>query len=734
MKREIILGVLLFLLGNTYGQNIRINEVQYNNASTLHDEDGDTPDWIEIYNAGDTLLNLKGYMLTDNVNKNHYWKFPSVQIASHGYVVIYASGKDKAKGKHLHANFKLKQLKESVYLFSPDKELIDSIAAMCNPTNKTIARIPDGANTLHIAAATPLGSNNTATIVNSTYVQDTLWTDQQGGYYAQPLLLELKNKHTQNTIYYTLDGSDPDENSFRYSNKMQIIDRSNEEVVFANMVDKNAYRPEKLHKGTVVKAQVYSGGCPASNIYTSTFFIGTNPLKAKYTVSLTTDKNNLFGKDKGIYVQGNNYNYFQRGKNWEREAHIEIYDMQNSSVLSQDIGIRLHGNSTRIADQKSFKLYADDSFNYPFFDQKPHLSSFKTLMLKRSNTRLEVIYNDDMSNHLVENIDVDYCACETVSLYINGEYWGIYSLRERQDEHYIKNNYSLSDVDLDVVAYEKNGYVVEEGDEDNYNDLISFLKSSDPADENFLYDAGQLLDIENMIDFYVAQFYFANVDFPNNNLRMWRPRTEDGKWRFFFYDLDFGMEFIHDENLFEYTKPNNTNQIHPEFSTFILKTFIRNKAFADMFYKRFLELMQTEFSTEKVVRTIDEYKEIYAPLMPDHINRWGVPLSYIEWERHVERLRSFARQRPLVLKQQLHESFGTPITMHSNPETQTFSFNILSSDEKATIEVYNIQGMLMLKETFEHGEQYTLSHSLNTGIYLIKVTVGSNTYTEKMIL
>ncbi|MEL1222802.1 MAG: CotH kinase family protein [Candidatus Neomarinimicrobiota bacterium] len=95
MKYLLIAITIIFISSFGLGQSIQINEVVSSNGDSFYDEDGDTPDWIEIYNPSDELINLSGYGITDDVNDLLKWTFPSYDLAANDFLVVFASNKDR---------------------------------------------------------------------------------------------------------------------------------------------------------------------------------------------------------------------------------------------------------------------------------------------------------------------------------------------------------------------------------------------------------------------------------------------------------------------------------------------------------------------------------------------------------------------------------------------------------------------------------------------------------------
>ncbi|RLD88308.1 MAG: hypothetical protein DRJ29_17425, partial [Bacteroidetes bacterium] len=125
------------IVGNIQAQALKINEVQYVNHYTLLDSQGDTPDWIEIINTGNSMINLKGYQLSDDPNMEDGWSLPDFELQPDSLMIVFASGKNESSKGELHADFKLKLMEDPVFLLGPGGIAIDSIKATCVPPDKS---------------------------------------------------------------------------------------------------------------------------------------------------------------------------------------------------------------------------------------------------------------------------------------------------------------------------------------------------------------------------------------------------------------------------------------------------------------------------------------------------------------------------------------------------------------------------------------------------------------------
>ncbi len=743
MKKLLYTGVIVLLALQSQAQMLIINEVAYSNKTILFDNDGNTPDWFEIYNPNNYAVNLLDYQVTDDTSKVSFWRFSGYIIQPLEYLIVFASDKDKHDSSGFHTNFRLRNMKESLFILNPNGEIINKIDATCVPTDCSLGRKPDGSTSLSILKPTPGRTNNNAEKVPVNYVPDTLIIDYKSGFYTEPLSVSMSNLHLGNKIMYTLDGSDPDEESAEYNESIYLKDLTPSENRFANIPETIEEPGDLIFKANVLRAIVFSDGCPASNEISNTYFINSN-IKDQYkvsVVSLITDKDNLFDDEDGIYVSGDAMNYNQHGKKWERSASIEIFDSTGSQIIDQACGIRIHGRGSRNSPQKSIRLYAGEeygkeSFLYPFFNQKPELNEFKTLLLRSTGGNLGPLFKDELCNHLVQDMDMDYNASETSVLFINGEYWGIYSLMERQDKYYIENNYKVPNPALNIIGYDMKQILVEEGSMDSYNDIIDFIDCINPSSEEFYSKISEKIDIDGLIDFFIAQLYFANIDFPQNNLELWKFDSDTSRWRYFFFDSDASMIWLKYDHLSEYNNTREDRQRFPEYSTFILRSLLQNDEFRYRFLLKYNYHLNTTFNASRVIEEISNYEKKYAPLVPEHIYRWHDPVDYIKWEDNVEWLKVFAMQRPMIMEEQLRNNFGNPFTIYPNPCQNNFNINFLGPVESATIKIYSIKGELLAQWQSPQftDNSFNIATDLASGLYIVNVMADNISYVSKLII
>ena len=332
-----------------------INEVCSQNKTCLADSYGVYSDWIELYNAGSSAVDLSGWGLSDDAQQPLLFTFPSgAKIGAGEHMVVFAS-KQQSTAAELHTGFALSKNGDTVVLSNADGKVLQQVELPTLGTDVSYGRTPDGGDTLEIMAPTPAKANAGA-VSAPTF-------SAPSGFYGTDFALTL-SAGANTTIRYTTDGSDPltSPTAQDYTSAITVKDRTNEPNIYsANVEDDNSatsisrgtgYKkpPFNVDKATVVRAAAKNADGTYSRVASQTYFITSGSLsqyKNTTVVSLVTDPDNLFDPDKGIYVTGNQYlqwkksgsydakksvwdtdnvcNYFSHGRDWEREASITVF-------------------------------------------------------------------------------------------------------------------------------------------------------------------------------------------------------------------------------------------------------------------------------------------------------------------------------------------------------------------------------------------------------------------------
>lgn len=389
-------------------------------------------------------------------------------------------------------------------------------------------------------------------------------------------------------------------------------------------------------------------------------------------LSIVADSFDLWDDSVGIYVkgvgsasnwQGEKANYFSGKK-----IPIELaYFVNNTSVLEQEARLKVSGGGSRKQPQKSFNISSKKHFSYFFFEQKK-ITDFSHFRLRVSGQDWrETLLRDALMHALVAETEIDIQAYQAVVVYLNGNYWGIYNLREKFNARYLQQNHAVFNCDI----LERNAKV-SIGDTLHYQQMIRFIETHDLGQQTHYEKVLLWVDMENFIDYYCAQIYFANTDWPANNVKYWRPKVANGKWRWFLHDTDLGFGFApiwghpggveHNTLKFALNDSATTHHNQP-WSTFLFRNFLKNEQFKQEFIRKFAQHLETTFQPEIVHAVIDSLAAAIASEMPQHINRWKDTAPYAlqsmeQWEGQLQELRDFATQRPTVVLQQLQKQFN----------------------------------------------------------------------------
>jgi hypothetical protein len=364
-----------------------------------------------------------------------------------------------------------------------------------------------------------------------------------------------------------------------------------------------------------------------------------------------------------------------QGAEWERPVHFEYFDENWKQQLNQNIGFRIHGATTRSYPQKSLRLYAsedyDDENAFPniFFMELNDFNgvpveSFSKLLLRSSgNNRNFPMFRDNLLSRLVSHTSLDIHANRPVNVFLNGEYWGFYNLREYLNEDFLAARYDL-DVE-NIVILENYGRIVEgkTGDDKPYQEMLKLIREDVIRDPNTMVNLDKLMDIDNFIDFQVAQIYSRNENWPHDNNKFWRYKNDDtqtnifvgqdGRWRWLLHDLDTTFGVVGGKSA---AQENTLTKAEGEF---LFRNLLEYEEFRNEFINRFADHLNTSFLPSRVISVIDEMENEIAPDLPEHLQRWAILEGSVDaWKSNVQVIRDFVKVRPAYVRDRIIKRFG----------------------------------------------------------------------------
>ena len=650
MYSRILFSLLLFFYATEcysvqpgYYEKLVINEFLCANAySSLDPHHKNFSDWIEIYNRGDFAVNLDDLFLTDDLSSPFKWKIPpGFVLESHQFVVFWADGKDWEN----HTNFKLGSPSEEIGLVHQDGTIIDAVTYDNQLPDVSFGRFPDGDSAWYYFSDPTLQKpNDTVALTEAVKTSDPIF-DISAGLYSGSLSITISCA-TNAKVRYTTDGSIPTSSSDEYST------------------------PFVLNKTTVIRARAFENDYLPSSVITNTYIINRNTTLP--VLSIATDPDYLFDEEigicEGICVADSvgadppfdpDANFWQ---NWERPISFEYFEPDGNLGFKLDCGIKIFGGAFgRQIRQKAFTIFARNKYNsgeinYKLFGSKT-INEFKRIILRcSSNDFNRTFFRDAMMQTLTINqMDVDYQAYEPSICFINGEFWGIYNIREKMNQYYPESNYGIDTDEIDLM---ENIGEVARGDADHYNNLIDFLKSNDisqPANYNYVKTQ---MDVNEYMNYMMTEIYCRNHDWMHRNIKYWRERSSTGKWRWMLYDLDWGFSGEPREGDEQYRTNTLEWAMHQDEPSIILNSLLTNSKFKNEFIQRFVSFLNITFRPERVVKIIDSLKLNIEPEFPQHIERWQIPKTMYEWDREVDILREFAVQRPHFVFDHINSAFS----------------------------------------------------------------------------
>ena len=565
---------------------------------------------------------------------------------------------------YMHTNFKLDSDGDSILVFNTLGETADQVTFPSFPVDHSMGfRSEDFDSLCLFITPTPNQPNLSEAIRYDADLAPTF--SMPGGIYNSAVSIELYGASPEDMVYYTTDGSNPDKTSSIYSS------------------------PISINNPTSIKARIIKDDHTYGKIITNSYF--PNYDKELPVVFISTPPENLWDEQKGIYTLGPNAStvFPYKGANfwadWEKSAHVELYFPFDQPGFSIDAGIAIHGGGSRGYEQKSLTAYArsiygDKNIACQIFDQKP-INKFESITFRNSGNDwfgarrpIGSMFRDMMMSQIALNMNLDAATGRPAVLFLNGDYWGIYNIREKLREHFIASNHNLDTDEFDMLEY---SHSVINGTSENYVSMYNFIASNDISlANNYEYLQSQM-DIQNFIRYQTAEIFFDNWDWPGNNIKFWRDYSVSGRWRWILHDTDFGYGlydvngiFYHNSLTFA-TATDGEEWPNPPWSTLILRKLLENEDFQHKFINTFADHLNTNLKTETTLALIDQYSSQIESEIPFHTGKWGSTEN--DWLSTINLMREFSELRPEIIRGYIRDFF-------SISQNQQVTLNISGSD------------------------------------------------------
>jgi len=603
---------------DTNALGLYINEVVSDSATR--------PDWIELVNRSQTDINLSGFGLSDNPNKPRKWRFPDgASIPAGGYLVVALMGDDYTadinQGIYC-ADFALDAYSDQLLQLSDTQgNAIDKMLLTAQRRDISYGRSDERGSYCYFAAPTP-GTPNAGT----TYAHSAkpVRFSHGGGVQNGPVTLELFASEGE-TIYYTTDGSRPTTSSNVYT------------------------RPLNIASNMVVRAVAHRQDGMPSPVVGNTYLFGVNHTLGVIAVSGNSAE---LIESSGILNTGSNTS--------GHDVQVEIYDENGQCLINQECEMTMSGKSSRVKyAQKAFRLvakadYGDNRFHAELFSRRDY-GEYKSVVVRAAGQDNQMaMMRDVLITSLARNTSVMYQEAEPKVVYVNGNYWGVYYLRERISPHSICQFEGWENPDS-VDLLEGAEISVVQGSSETYHQMMNFVRKYGVSSDENLEKLRQIVDVENYLDYVILQMFCNNQDL--NNIRMYRNAEGDGKWRWILFDTDLALRASRNcvEEWLSTSSGGKVGSITSQ-SNVLFVELMKNPRIEEYFLIRFGELLATDLSAGSVIARIQELYNALEPEMQMECDRWG--WSKGTWMKEGKALINYVQNRPATLVSQLISEFN----------------------------------------------------------------------------
>jgi hypothetical protein len=504
----------------------------------------------------------------------------------------------------LHTNFKISSDGESIYLCSPGQTVLSELFVNCGDLDNSRGSHPDASPDVYLfQKGTPSASNNPS----NTYAEYLLPPSLSipSGFYEEDVYLSIENPNTvPSSIHYTTDGSEPS--------------------ILSPLFDGE---PVHIFYSSVLKARAFSMDYLPSPLAASSYLFGaehTTPV-----LSVITDNSNLYG------AQGIFDNWWT---DWEKTAYVEYFDSTGNLIVSQRSGIQIDGGwgGARYHPQHSFRLEFDDgvlgdgTVDYAFIPGRPGRTEYSRIYLRNGSNQYLVLPYKDAAQVTAMGAGTNnyYSAWRPVSVYINGFYFGLYELREKFDAEYFATLEGADEDEIDLLSLSAwYNFVLRavEGSVESFTDDYNTFNELNTGDTAFWNRADSIFDLTWYTDYIIGESWMSNVDWPGNNIKIYRSDVTDYRWRFCLIDLELALspnswtDCYYDHIDFMQNHDPNNPYIH------IWQKSMENERFRNYFINRFADVMNTSYRFERISQIENSMFDQTVVEMQKEYGRWGDP-------------------------------------------------------------------------------------------------------------
>ncbi len=666
--KKITLILALLILTPLIGQVV-INEYSASNLYEYTDNYNMEEDWIELYNSSESDLDISGYYLSDKEDNPTKWAIPGGTIISaEGFLTFWCSGRDESSGSNFHTNFKLKQAKnnpEHVVFSDPDGNIINDIEMQKTQLDHSMGRDMDDPESWRIFIHPTKGDENLET--NYIAYAEAATMNYEAGFYYGSIDLEITTNEPNSTIRYTTNGNLPFFGSSLYTGPITIsntqvlkaIVYTTEPAILPSFITFNTYFIDEDHSLPVLST--------SANQLT-TLLNGNQSLRPHGTIEY-------------FDVEGSREDYGYGEYNKHGQDSWAFPQRSFDYIARDEMGYHdaIHEKLFSLSDRNDFQriiIRASGDDNYPGIDSSAHMRDMFIHKLANKN-----------------DMKLDMRRGERCVVYANGQFWGIYSIREKvSDADYTEYYYGQDKYNIQYVMNWGNTWAQYGGSQaiSDWNAIRNYAESHNLSIQANYQHVADEIDVTSLVDYILINSFVVCTDWINWNTSVWRGLDPNGthkKWGFVLWDED--ATFNHYIN---YTNvPNEDPDAYPCYPEWInsdplgvidiLNKLLENDEFTQYYITRYMDLLNTAFIEDDMIELLEGIENSIAPDMPQHINRWGG--SMFEWRSNVAKIKNFISDRINYLPEGLNSCYDLSgpynITLEVEPiNTGQINFNSLT--------------------------------------------------------
>lgn len=591
--------------------------------------------WVELKNFGNAAINLSEYSLSKKIGKKEtYWQLPDRTLQPGELITIQLSGNTNPANT---MSASIKTGDSETIVLSKGGKFVDGVCGKLAPIGASIGRA-NGKKGFYFYTTPSRNEENGGG--GRPFVAETPRFDKKPGVYSTEKKLCIRPLNKDQKVHYTLNGSRPTADSPILKDSIVIT------------------------KTTTIRmlAEGDSLNIP-SNVATTTYLLGADHKIP--VMNITVNHADMYDYNTGIYADGPGYtaewphlggNYFKR---WTKNAHAELFD--DKEGFSTDCGLCIFGGFSRGEAKKSFRLkfrsrYGDSELDYDFFGNGERVG-LKDLVIRGGGQDWNrCMVRDEFFTSLMKEtcptlLIQDY---RPVALYINGEYFGLYYMREKIDKHFTARKLDLPSTDSISRVMSK---YLEEGTKADYDALHRFVQSNDMTNAANYERVKQWVDVQGLIDYKLGAMFAGNTDAGNIRYVRSTASGSDRKWHFVFYDLDATWVGYKPGADFYLSTGGAAAQSNVAVHNILINRLLANKEFRALFLERLSYHMANTFSPKNTTAKFDALVAQIRPEMKRNCERWP-QLSYEKWEKNLEDFKKKFADKPKImlddLRQYLH--------------------------------------------------------------------------------